>query len=446
MIAIASDEFFALAKAEASGWNLPGLPIAVIPHPLARRTPDEVADIAGRVFDEVVDGMTGDAARLEEYHRTRQVESKNRMRYHSLFESDWNAPDAPDTVRVPDSLDGVHRVFHQRGWTDGLPIVPPTRERVEAMLAGGWSPDEMVAKIEPRLGRGTLDKLAVNAVMAGCDPAHFPVVVAATRAMCEPRFNLKAIQSTTHPCTVLVMVNGPLADELAINGAYNAMGQGQRANAAIGRAIRLILLNIGGAAPGILDRATMGSPAKYSFCFAENTAASPWEPWHVENGFAPDASTVTVCGSEGPHNVNDHYGRTGEEILLSVAGALASTGSNNFYLEGEPVIVLGAEHAEVVAASGFSKADVRRFVSEHAIVPRSSVSEAMIDVLEERIPDHLLGPRGRDGVRFNTRPDDLIVVVAGGAGRHSAIIPTFGHSTRHVIMPITGPDGGAAEA
>ena len=150
---------------------------------------------------------------------------------------------------------------------------------------------------------------------------------------------------------------------------------------------------------------------------------------------------MTVCGVEGPHNVNDHYGRTGEEILLSVAGTLASTGANNFYLEGEPVVVLGPEHAEVVAASGFSKADVKRFVSEHAIVPRSVVSEAMIDVLEERIPDHLLGPRGRDGVRFCTRPDDLIVVVAGGAGRHSAILPTFGHATRHVIATVTGPDG-----
>ena len=412
----------------------------MVPHPLARRTPGEVAELAAGAIDEIVEGMTGDAARLEEQYRTRQVESKNRLRYRSLFESDYNAPDAPDTVRAPDSLEGVHRLFHQRGWTDGLPIVPPTRERCEAML-GGWDPEEVAGVVEPRLGRGTLAKLAVNAVMAGCEPGHFSVVVAAARAMCAPRLNLKALQSTTHPCTVLVMVNGPLADALEINGAYNAMGQGRRANAAIGRAIRFILLNIGGATPGVLDRSTMGSPAKYSFCFAENVAASPWEPWHVENGFAPEASTVTVCGVEGPHNVNDHYGRTGEEILLSVAGTLASTGANNFYLEGEPVVVLGPEHAEVVAAAGFSKTDVKRFLSERAVVPRSVVSEAMIDVLEERIPDHLIGPRGRDGVRFVTRPEDLIVVVAGGAGRHSAILPTFGGSTRHVIAPITGPDG-----
>ena len=172
----------------------------------------------------------------------------------------------------------------------------------------------------------------------------------------------------------------------------------------------------------------------------------------MENGFAPDASTVTVCGVEGPHNVNDHYGRTGEEILLSVAGTLASTGANNFYLEGEPVVVLGPEHAEVVAAAGFSKADVKRFLSEHAIVPRSVVSEAMIDVLEERIPDHLLGPRGRDGVRFVTRPDDLIVVVAGGAGRHSRDPPDLrprdparhGRDHRPGRYAVPGPRAGAA--
>ena len=244
-----------------------------------------MAEFASGVIDEIVDAMTGDAVRLEERYRAKRVESKNRLRYRSLFESDYNAPDAPETVRAPASLDAVNRIFHQRGWTDGLPIVPPTRERFEAMLRG-WVPAAEIGVVEPRLGRGTAAKLAINAVMAGCEPAHFEVVVAATRAMCDPRFNLKAVQSTTHPCTVLAMVNGPLADTLEINGAYNAMGQGQRANAAIGRAIRFILLNIGGAAPGVLDRATMGSPAKYSFCFAENVAASPWEPWHVENGFA----------------------------------------------------------------------------------------------------------------------------------------------------------------
>ena len=272
--------------------------------------------------------------------------------------------------------------------------------------------------------------------MAGCEPKHFPVVVAATRAMCDPAFNLKAIQSTTHPCTVGCLVGGPMCEAIEMNGAYNALGQGSKANAVIGRAIRLILINIGGAAPGALDRSTMGSPAKYTLCFAENTAASPWTSYHEELGLDREASYVTVFGVEGPHNVNDHYGRDAEEILLTVAGTLASPGANNFYLEGEPVVVLGPEHAEVIAAGGFSKAAVRKFLSEKAVVSRQLVSEAMIAELARRLPHHLLGPEGRDGVRFVTDPDDLIVLVAGGAGRHSAVLPTFGHSTHAVTRAV----------
>ena len=290
--------------------------------------------------------------------------------------------------------------------------------------------------MEPRLGGATLGKIAANAVMAGCAPAHFPVVVAAVRAMCEPRFNLKALQSTTHPCTVACLVGGPLTTELEVNGAYNAFGQGSHANAAIGRAIRLVLTNIGGASPGALDRSTMGTPAKYAFCFAENAEASPWPSYHEELGLDPAESHVTVMGVEGPHNVNDHYGRTGEEILLTIAGTLASPGANNFYLEGQPVVVIGPEHADVIAADGFSKTDVRRFLCERAVVPRSVVSEAMIDVLEERMPHHVIGERGSGGVWFITEPEDLIVLVAGGAGRHSALLPTFGHSTEAVTRAI----------
>ena len=204
----------------------------------------------------------------------------------------------------------------------------------------------------------------------------------------------------------------------------------------IGRAIRLILTNIGGAAPGVLDRSTMGSPAKYSFCFAENAQANPWETFHAELGLDDDASHVTVFGAEGPHNVNDHHGRTGEEIMLTIAGSLASPGANNFYLEGQVVVVIGPEHAEVIARDGFSKTDVKQYLSERAIIPRNLVSEASIDLIEARLPHHLLGPRGRDGVRFVTDPNNLIVLVAGGAGRHSAIMPTFGHSTEAVTERI----------
>ena len=434
-MAICTDEFFTLAKAEATGWGLPGLPMAVVPHPLANRDAGACGRFAGEILAEIADALTGDPETLEAKYRARRPDGGGRLRYHALFDSEFNAPDAPDRIRGPDTIEALNRLFASRGWTDGLPVLPPTPQRTQAML-GGRDADELAAIVEPRLGRATLGRMAANAVMAGCEPGHFPVVLAATRAMCDPAFNLKAIQSTTHPCTVACLVGGPVCEALGINGAYNAFGQGNRANAAIGRAVRLILINIGGASPGALDRSTMGSPAKYAFCFAENAAASPWPSWHEELGLDPGGSHVTVFGVEGPHNVNDHYGRTAEEILLTVAGTLASPGANNFYLAGQPVVVLGPEHAAVIADQGWSRADVKRFLCERAVVPRDLVSEAMLEVLEERLPHHLIGERGSGGVRFVTDPNEIIVLVAGGAGRHSAILPTFGHSTRAVTRTV----------
>jgi len=417
------------------GWDMPGLPLAVVPHPLAKRNARECGEFAEGVLDEIAQALTGDPRSLEAKYRDKTVQSGSRRRYRSLFESEFNAPDAPPTFKGPDSIEALNRLFYRRGWTDGLPVLPPTPQRCEAML-GGRDPRKVAGFVEPRLGGATLGKVAANAVMAGCEPAHFSVVLAAIRAMVDQRFNLKALQSTTHPCTVACLVGGPVVEDLEINGSYNAFGQGNQANAAIGRAIRLVLTNIGGASPGALDRSTMGSPAKYAFCFAENLEASPWPSYHEESGLDPGDSHVTVFGVEGPHNVNDHFGRNGEEILLTIAGTLASPGANNFYLAGQPVVVIGPEHAEVIAADGFSKADVKRFLSERAIVPRSVVSDALIDAVDDRIPHHLLGERGVEGIRFVTDPEELIVLVAGGAGRHSAVLPTFGGSTHAVTRRV----------
>ena len=405
----------------------------MVPHPLARRNDDECAGFAADVIDEIIEALSGDAESLELSYRNKTLATGAKLRHKSLFESDFNSPDAPSVFKAPESLTAVNRLFYQRGWTDGLPIIPPTPELVKAMI-GDRNPEEVIALVEPQLGRGTVSSLAANAVMAGCDPAYFPVVLAATRAMCDPRFNLKAIQSTTHPCTVMTVLSGPVVDELDINVAYNVMGQGSKANAAIGRAIRLILINIGGAGPGVLDRSTMGSPAKFAFCFAENADASPWPLYPEELGLAADKSYVTVCGAEGPHNVNDHFGRNAEEILLTIAGTLASTGANNFYLEGQPIIVIGPEHAEVIAADGLSKADVRQFLSQKAIIPGALVSDAMKEVVTKRLPHHVLD---NGDIRFITNANDLIILVAGGAGRHSAVIPTFGHTTQAVTVEIS---------
>ena len=210
-MAVATDEFFALAKAEAFGWGLPGLPITVVPHPLAKLDAEQCAAVATKALPEIASALTDDAADLEARYREKTISTSGRLRYKSLFDSEFNAPDAPARIRGPDAIEALNRVFYGRGWTDGLPILPPTPGRCEAML-DGRDADELVAIVEPRLGRATLGKIAANAVMAGCEPAHFPVVLAATRAMCDPAFNLKAIQSTTHPCTVGCLVGGPVCE------------------------------------------------------------------------------------------------------------------------------------------------------------------------------------------------------------------------------------------
>jgi hypothetical protein len=337
-----------------------------------------------------------------------------------------------DVIRLADaSQEALDDYLAEQGWSDGLPVVAPTAERVQAMLAGAGRPgDEVLGAMPPRQGVVAVETLAVNAVMAGCRPPYFPVILAAVEAMLDPAFNLFAVQATTHPCSPFLVVNGPIASELGINGRYGAFGPGFRANATIGRAIRLILLNVGGAGPGVLDRSTQGQPSKYSFCVAENEAESPWEPLHVERGFEPTQSTVTVVGCESPHNINDHVSGDAEGVLVTVAGSMADMGSNNAYLHGGPVLALGPEHAAIVAAGGLGKDDVKRYVFEHARVPRSIWERGGMAKMND---DPFAGV---DPVPIISRPEDLIVMVVGGFGRHSSWLPTFGASTQAVTREI----------
>ncbi len=339
------------------------------------------------------------------------------------------------SIEVENDYVAINDLYHQRGWTDGLPIIPPTANLVEEMLSHCDRPwDRPIAKIAPRYGEATPIRLATNAVMAGCRPEYFPVVVAAIEALCEEPFNLYGLQATTHLVSPLIIVNGPLAKELGINSGYNALGSGCRSNATIGRAVRLSLVNIGGAQSGAGDMATFGSPAKYSYLAAENEADSPWEPLHVERGFAEGASTVTVIGAECPHNVNDHQSVSGVGILKMIAGTMATTGNNDVYnIEPHPAIVIGPEHAKTIAADGFSKADVKRYIFENAVLPLQRFSEENIErrflvTYKERYGD----ANSSFPVPMVQSADDILVVVIGGPGKHSAVIPTFG-----VTVPIT---------
>lgn len=350
------------------------------------------------------------------------------------------------SIEAEDDFDAVNTLMREKGWSDGLPIVPPTEARVAAMLEYCDRPwDQPIAKIPPRWGEATPLLLAANAVMAGCQPRYFPLYMLAIEAMCEEPMNLYGVQATTHLCAPLVIVNGPVAKELDINCGHNAFGPGHQANATIGRAIRLALVNIGGAIPALGDMSTFGSPAKYSYLVAENEAESPWEPLHVERGLPREASAVTVIGAECLHNVNDHESLTPEGVLTTIAGTMGIAGSNDIYYKAQPLVIMGPEHAKM-AAGGFSKSEAKRFIQQRAHVAVGKLSQENIDRrVKITFKDRLPNPRADDVIYAVQRPEDLLIAVIGGAGKHSAYVPTFG-ATLPVTRALKTADGRLAKS
>jgi hypothetical protein len=411
---LGTDAFQSLARAAVLKYGLPHLAVALVPHPIGGVDPALVRAKAEGIVDQVLAALTRDPAPP--------------------------APAAAATAaalqEAPDDLDAFQAWAMDAGWSDGLPVLPPTPARVARVLgARDARRGDLVATLAPLEGRATLEAIAINMALAGAQPEHLPVIVAAVRALAEPRFNLNAIQTTTHPCAPLLIVNGPIAARLGISGGPNALGNGHRANAVIGRAVRLVLQNVGGARPGHEDRATLGHPGKFSYCLAEHEAVSPWEPLSVERGFPAGTSTVTVCGSEAPHNVNDHGSSTPEAMLLALAGTAATTGSNNIYLAGEPLVILGPEHAQTLAGTGWSKAEVKRRLWERVRVRLDRFSAENLARFAIVDPERFAGKPPETEVAWCLRPEDLMVIVAGGPGKHSSLVPTFG-ATRSVTLPI----------
>ena len=334
-----------------------------------------------------------------------------------------------EQLKVDDDFEAIQSLYLERGWTDGLPVVPPTPERVAAMLvATPLSPQDIIGEIPPNWGAATVEKLAVNAVMAGCKPEYFPVVIAAVEAMCEEEFNLYAIQATTHPCAPLIIVNGPICEDIGLHGGSGAFGPGWQPNATIGRSVRLVQLNVGGAHPGVGDMSTQGAPSKYTYCVAENEEANPWEPLHIERGFRADQSTVTVMAGEPPHNINDHSGSSAEDILTIIAGAISITGANNAYTGGETLLALGPEHAATIAEDGFGKQEIREWLHQNARIPLERYTHETMMERFQKIPD---GP-----IPMVVDPDLLTIIVLGGPGKHSSCVPTFGGSTHSATKEI----------
>ncbi|MCC7485390.1 MAG: hypothetical protein IT529_10435 [Burkholderiales bacterium] len=340
------------------------------------------------------------------------------------------------TFEAPDDLDAINRLYRERKWGDGLPIVPPTPERVERMLRGAArARHDVVARVAPGFGDATVEGIAVNAVMAGCEPEHLPVLLAATEALAAPEFNLQGIQATTNPVAVWVVVNGPLAARLGVNAAFNCLGQGAWANATIGRAVRLILQNVGGALPGEMDRATHGQPGKYTFCCAENEAASPWAPLHVERRYARNVSAVTVVGAEGTMNMNTHT-KDADELIRAIAETMQHPPSNEYSHGGEPWLIFSPEHAEILARAGLGKAEVKQRLWQASKMPaRRMTAKDLLRVHDSRAAE--LGAIGPDTMLpISEVPNDIWFIVAGGPGTHSVYVPCFGNSravTRQVV-------------
>jgi hypothetical protein len=339
-----------------------------------------------------------------------------------------------DRLVARDEADALEQL-HRLGCTDGLPVVIPTPDRVERMvLATGYDADLLLGEMGPNLGACTIEKLAVAAVMAGCTPDHVPVVVAAARAVMDPTFDLTEVQATTHAIAPFIVVNGPVRHFSGLHGGFGAAGPGHRANASIGRALRLAMINIGGGRSGTADMALLGHPGKFTFCLAEDEEESPFPPLHTSRGMVAEQSAVTVLGTDAPHSVMgitdaDDPGST-DRLLTSLAAAFASVATNNAVLGGgQAAVILNPDHAAALAAAGHTRESIAAAIAGRAVNTGAVLNAAAS------------GRRRTAEVRYPcfTDADDVLVLVAGGGGLYSVALPSWcagPHKNRAVTVEV----------
>ena len=412
------------------------LPIISVQHPFGARSREQVRRIAEKCADEIAELMIQGAPDCQ------QMRGRGHPMDRARFDSTSKAQVVQGTNRAPlietgDDLEAINQIYRERSWSDGFPIIPPTVERVERMLLStDRARESVVARLAPGFGAATVERIAINAVLAGCGPEYLPLLIGAVEAVATPEFNLQAIQATTNPVAIWIIVNGPIARQLKFNGTFNCLGEGTWANATLGRALRLILRNIGGALPGEMDRATQGQPGRYSFCCAENEADSPWEPLHVERGFKREQSTVTVAGIEGTMNMNTHS-KDAPELLRVIAETMIHPPSNEYCDGGQPWLILGPEHAEILNRAGYGKALTKARLWE--LTKLQARRMAVNDLYRTRASrKDELGDIGPDTMLpIAPRAEDICLLVAGGPGTHSIYAPSFGNtrSATRVIAP-----------
>jgi hypothetical protein len=382
---------------------MPELPIVEIPHPMHSASQAVVVQRAEAVVENLVTALTQRSSSAREAIREPLA----------------------DLVTLDDAPDSLQEFFFEQGWSDGLPVTPPTEEAVlRALATVDRDADEQVGPVPPRMRMATTRKIAVNAVMAGCRPEYFPVVLAAVEAALDDDCRLYGIQTATNTTTPLIIVNGPVVQQIGMNARGNVFGQGNRANAAIGRALQLVLRNVGGDMPGETDMSTQGQTGKLTFCIAENEAENPWEPFHVEHGYRREDSAVSVIGASAGHNVFTYGCETGAEILDHFTGAMSALGHNNVIFPTGPVIVLGPEHAGVLARDGYTKESIREYLFRHARIPLSRFAARTVRGLRHRRSRWFAEAGDPDHIGVADHPSHIHIVVAGGAGIHSQFVPT----------------------
>ena len=412
-VSIVSKSFEDDTYASARAFGMPDLPFVVVPETLSNRTEAEIITMADAVIDRIVELLVSAEAN----------------------EGGKALAAAPEILEYSGSdqlaaLDAFQEDFLTRGWGDGFPLIQPTEARVRDMLKGtSHAPDEVVCTLEPGMTLATVEKIAINAVMAGCKPEYLPVVLAAVEAMNDPMFQLRIVACSTGmhaPCTI---VNGPYGRKIGVNSGRAALGPGvqSRANLAIGRAIRLVLMNVGHAYVGSLDLDTIGSPRKISMCYAENEAENPWEPLHVRQGFKLDDSTVTMFGVTSEVECLDFASTTGAGVMNTFAGTAVPSGTDGVYATfhksvisfGHIMMLISTDHAMVLANSGFDPMSIRRYMFENARREYKwlgSNQGGTIEELEDNWREIAQNPESMVPVA-RTAEHFHMVVVGGSAGK-----------------------------
>ena len=408
-VTVVTDAFLDLGAEVAAALGAPDIGVAVVPHPLGELKREQVVETSRRAFANIM------VALRQPRERAAAAPSET----------------MPRMLDLTGSWERINDYFCTEGWTDGLPIVPPTPEAVEACLEWVMMPPDQLIGIEPVRGLAiTAEKLAINAVMAGCLPMHFPVVVTAWMAMMQDEFLMHGATASTGGCAVLVVLNGPIRLELGASGTFNALGNSDRATAVIGRAVRLCLINLMDVRPGVIDRSTLGHPGKYSYCLAEDEEDSSWLPLAEQRGVPKGASSVTVMAAGAPRQLMNEWTTKPEEILETFAAEMRANLRHYSIHPGNYALIIPKQLREHLQAAGWTKTDIARFIHERARIHRREWAEVGKGAV--------VRDRGDSIYPAMESPDQLLVIAAGGpAGGFGAVIPPWlGNKSHAVTVPV----------